>query len=301
MYQVSATAAQGENASSSGLEATKESAPAAPELDAEKIDYCLPSKLDLKIGDVIKVQTNMGWEMVTVKATRKSGKLDIQFGDGEYMRSVLPRIFRDPTHGAIQSRDGISSAAEVAVASPAASIAKGLNCSPSSRKSAEGAKRDSAANGAKDSSPKATGQIRPTSLFGEVEPVIGGGYAVAEQHCRRDSAKVEDKPDGVMPPLLVNGRSGSRKDAPGSSGNLPSTAPADCMLAVAGAPGAPPGDAAAHQNGFLAARLQNQLQELVNVRPLITRRDTDCAVGAKKMFPSPDRQCYRRHTSVGER
>lgn len=50
---------------------------------------------EVQVGDVIKVQTNMGWEIVTVRAKRTTGKLDIQFKDGEYMRSVLPRILRD--------------------------------------------------------------------------------------------------------------------------------------------------------------------------------------------------------------
>eukprot|EP00933_Yihiella_yeosuensis_P075583 TRINITY_DN8501_c0_g1_i1.p1 TRINITY_DN8501_c0_g1~~TRINITY_DN8501_c0_g1_i1.p1 ORF type:complete len:467 (-),score=107.74 TRINITY_DN8501_c0_g1_i1:169-1497(-) len=50
---------------------------------------------EVQVGDVIKVQTNLGWEIVTVRAKRSTGKLDIQFKDGEFMRSVLPRICRD--------------------------------------------------------------------------------------------------------------------------------------------------------------------------------------------------------------
>lgn len=50
---------------------------------------------DVQVNDVIKVQTNLGWENVTVKAKRTNGKIDIQFKDGEYMRSVLPRILRE--------------------------------------------------------------------------------------------------------------------------------------------------------------------------------------------------------------
>jgi len=49
----------------------------------------------VQVGDVIKVQTNLGWESVTVRAKRTNGKIDIQFKDGEYMRSVLPRILRE--------------------------------------------------------------------------------------------------------------------------------------------------------------------------------------------------------------
>eukprot|EP00435_Cladocopium_sp_Y103_P038058 s878_g10.t1 len=51
--------------------------------------------MDVQVGDVIRVQTNLGWESVTVRAKRQgTGKIDIQFKDGEYMRSVMPRILR---------------------------------------------------------------------------------------------------------------------------------------------------------------------------------------------------------------
>ncbi|CAE7192171.1 Ttll6a [Symbiodinium pilosum] len=52
--------------------------------------------VDVQVGDVIKVQTNLGWETVTVRAKRPgTGKIDIQFKDGEYMRAVMPRILRN--------------------------------------------------------------------------------------------------------------------------------------------------------------------------------------------------------------
>jgi len=51
---------------------------------------------EVQVGDVIKVQTNLGWEFVTVRSKRNTGKIDIQFKDGEYMRSVLPRILKEP-------------------------------------------------------------------------------------------------------------------------------------------------------------------------------------------------------------
>lgn len=52
-------------------------------------------RFDVQVGDVIKVQTNLGWEAVTVTAKRVNGKLDIEFKDGEHMRSVLPRILKE--------------------------------------------------------------------------------------------------------------------------------------------------------------------------------------------------------------
>lgn len=62
-----------------------------------------PPRPDVQVGDVIKVQTNLGWESVTVRAKRTNGKVDIQFKDGEYMRSVLPRILRQHTSVASSS------------------------------------------------------------------------------------------------------------------------------------------------------------------------------------------------------
>jgi len=55
------------------------------------------ARSEIKVGDVIKVQTNLGWESVIVKAKRTNGKMDILFRDGEYMRSVLPRVLREPS------------------------------------------------------------------------------------------------------------------------------------------------------------------------------------------------------------
>eukprot|EP00403_Amphidinium_massartii_P016318 CAMPEP_0178415868 /NCGR_PEP_ID=MMETSP0689_2-20121128/23771_1 /TAXON_ID=160604 /ORGANISM="Amphidinium massartii, Strain CS-259" /LENGTH=937 /DNA_ID=CAMNT_0020037197 /DNA_START=38 /DNA_END=2847 /DNA_ORIENTATION=+ len=52
-------------------------------------------RFEVKVGDVIKVETTLGWEKVVVKAKRNNGKIDIQFKDGEYMRAVLPRIMRE--------------------------------------------------------------------------------------------------------------------------------------------------------------------------------------------------------------
>ncbi len=45
-------------------------------------------------GDIIKVQTNLGWEKVTVKKKHPNGKLDILFADGELMIHVMPRILK---------------------------------------------------------------------------------------------------------------------------------------------------------------------------------------------------------------
>ncbi|CAJ1427848.1 unnamed protein product [Effrenium voratum] len=67
-----------------------EEAPPAAEKRTQANRY-----IDVQVGDVIRVQTNLGWETVTVRAKRQgTGKIDIQFKDGEYMRSVMPRILR---------------------------------------------------------------------------------------------------------------------------------------------------------------------------------------------------------------
>ncbi|CAE7883044.1 Ttll6a [Symbiodinium sp. KB8] len=84
-----------------GEETASTGAPLAPEEPPEKTAQ--PEKrnhtnryVDVQVGDIIKVQTNLGWETVTVRAKRPgTGKIDIQFKDGEYMRAVMPRILRN--------------------------------------------------------------------------------------------------------------------------------------------------------------------------------------------------------------
>eukprot|EP00434_Breviolum_minutum_P039282 symbB.v1.2.034879.t1/scaffold4581.1/size37751/3 len=52
---------------------------------------------------MVRVQTNLGWETVTVRAKRPgTGKIDIQFKDGEYMRAVMPRILRNAEGQAVK-------------------------------------------------------------------------------------------------------------------------------------------------------------------------------------------------------
>lgn len=51
-------------------------------------------RVDAEVGDRVKVQTNLGWEQVTVRWRYPNGKFDIEFEDGEMMREVLPRILR---------------------------------------------------------------------------------------------------------------------------------------------------------------------------------------------------------------
>lgn len=50
-----------------------------------------------RVGEVVKVQTNLGWENVIVKRKYLNGKYNILFEDGEMMLEVMPRIFR-PSH-----------------------------------------------------------------------------------------------------------------------------------------------------------------------------------------------------------
>merc|ERR1719379_3101212 len=53
---------------------------------------------DVEIGEMVKVQTNLGWELVTIMKKYENGRLDIQFEDGELMREAMPRILkRTPT------------------------------------------------------------------------------------------------------------------------------------------------------------------------------------------------------------
>mmetsp|Transcript_9425 Transcript_9425/g.23908 ORF Transcript_9425/g.23908 Transcript_9425/m.23908 type:complete len:488 (-) Transcript_9425:18-1481(-) len=52
---------------------------------------------DVLVGEVVRVQTNLGWERVVVRRKHSSGRVDIQFEDGELMRQVLPRILKATT------------------------------------------------------------------------------------------------------------------------------------------------------------------------------------------------------------
>ncbi|CAD7950498.1 unnamed protein product [Amoebophrya sp. A120] len=46
----------------------------------------------LKMGDVVQVLTNLGWEKVVVRRKLENGRLDILFQDGETMHDVMPRL-----------------------------------------------------------------------------------------------------------------------------------------------------------------------------------------------------------------
>jgi hypothetical protein len=54
-----------------------------------------PLRPEVRVGDFVKVQTNLGWESVVIRLKRANGRVDIQFKDGEYMRSVMPRILKE--------------------------------------------------------------------------------------------------------------------------------------------------------------------------------------------------------------
>lgn len=62
--------------------------------EAELRPQLMPRQ-EVRVGDVVKVQTNLGWETVIVRVKRANGRVDIQFKDGEYMRSVMPRILKE--------------------------------------------------------------------------------------------------------------------------------------------------------------------------------------------------------------
>ncbi|CAK9023953.1 Probable beta-tubulin polyglutamylase (Tubulin-tyrosine ligase family protein 6A) [Durusdinium trenchii] len=81
-----------------GKEEEKDEAPGTSEVPgpAEQRRSHSNRYIDVQVGDLIRVQTNLGWETVTVRAKRPgTGKIDIQFKDGEYMRAVMPRILRN--------------------------------------------------------------------------------------------------------------------------------------------------------------------------------------------------------------
>lgn len=88
--------AEGATAPAAEKAATADAGAAAAVTDEPKPARSNHGRPEVFVGDIIKVQTNLGWESVVVKAKRGHGKLDIQFRDGELMRSVLPRILQEP-------------------------------------------------------------------------------------------------------------------------------------------------------------------------------------------------------------
>lgn len=147
----------------------------------------------VQIGDVIKVQTNIGWELVTVRVKRTNGKLDIQFKDGEYMRSVMPRILRDSAGEATineavdMASVRLASVPNSPAASPQGAMLRPGGPSRPPRPAAAGGERGLEGAGCADEDGKHPYRIHKgpqSSGSGNLQSVFGAGSAVIMSHLR---------------------------------------------------------------------------------------------------------------------
>lgn len=213
---------------------------------------------EVQVGDTIKVQTNLGWETVTVRAKRNTGKIDIQFKDGEYMRSVLPRILKEPFPQEAGSSEppsigeaATSSQVNTSRQNPASSNASSSSAVSTALHKAAG--RSSAAVARGPSWP-------PTLPLGGMTQVAGaGGSGLTEAQ----SGRVSPGPTGRIPEGL-----------PASSPQPPSLLPSD-----SGSHGeTDPLDLSLHRP--LAARSPTQVQPLSGTTEDRAGDETSAAAGS---------------------
>mmetsp|Transcript_55721 Transcript_55721/g.129963 ORF Transcript_55721/g.129963 Transcript_55721/m.129963 type:complete len:888 (-) Transcript_55721:62-2725(-) len=222
--------------------------------------------VDVQVGDVIKVQTNLGWELVTVRAKRPgTGKIDIQFKDGEYMRAVMPRILRNGEGQPVKEAEGQGQGQ--AQASPAP-----LPSPPSGR-----------THRGQGGSSAPTAPV-PTSTTGAVPQKLAGysrGGSSPAGNARGHPLPAGEECNSELPTVaaqdalvgaLLEGCGVEAKDArdslagyavPGGDG-LPSPSASTMSAPGRGGRSVPPLGSRAP-----AVRLKQQLQQLISARPII--------------------------------
>lgn len=166
-------------------------------------------RFDVQVGDMIKVQTNLGWEHVTVTAKRVNGKLDIEFKDGEHMRSVLPRILKEDPEPKSSVADSPASRAASRLPSPPAtssSAASTGRTAPPDRSPVRGGVAPAAAAAA--AALEAPGSRSP-----------GGPERAPE---RLPSKSLQEKADG-LPAGLAGGSAGHFGGSGKTGGSSPRT------------------------------------------------------------------------------
>jgi len=252
---------------------------------------------EVHLGDVVKVQTNLGWESVVVKAKRTNGKIDIQFKDGEYMRSVLPRILREPEQKEGDPHKHEQDRHHVPLASP----------SPRGPSGKEEATPDCGTVG------KIVGGTSVGSLSAASGILASAVSAIASSVVSMDinsSSSQDIKVDDILTPLSsITSDGGSlaqhrchRNRAPNAVPAGPSDAPAFAGLPQAQPaasvgrgmrmpPTNPSGATVVHK--VHEVRLRNQLQQLISVRPIVTKRNK--GTHETDLLKSP-RSGARRHT-----
>lgn len=260
-----------------------------------------PPRPEVHVGDVVKVQTNLGWESVVVKAKRTNGKIDIQFKDGEYMRSVLPRILREPApeqkevdsqkHDQTRGKHDQTSSPR----GPSAKEEPPQGCGPPGK----------IAGGTSAASFSSASNV----IASAVNTLAGTMSGLDVNACSSppEDAKVEEvfvplsslASDGSMPQHPRNHRNRAPNpslgagsgDPPGFSG-LPPAPPLANISRGLRMPQAS-SSAAPVVHKVHEVRLRNQLQQLISVRPIVTKRNK--GIQETDGLKSP-RSAARRHT-----
>lgn len=274
-------------------------AEAQGQVEDEQEPQSRPHRGEVQVGDIIKVQTNLGWEAVTVRSKRSNGKIDIQFKDGEYMRSVMPRVLRDSNGMPIvlETADSAVSAAQLAGSSATRSRASTKPPAPAALSAAgpraasmppgQGLRVDARADEAGGS------ELPAASLPSSVEEALACLDATLSSQLRgRRGTGQSGAGRGGLPLWMPVSNELLPMAAPGQSRGIP-RGPGPGT----GVPGAVPDGNRAQE-----VRLRSHLQHLINVRPIIARRgassgrlgESDSSPVKVGVPPSP-RQGSRRH------
>mmetsp|Transcript_92094 Transcript_92094/g.204438 ORF Transcript_92094/g.204438 Transcript_92094/m.204438 type:complete len:907 (-) Transcript_92094:236-2956(-) len=283
--------------------------PQAQMLPSQPARHCLP-RPEVQVGDIIRVQTNLGWESVTVRAKRTNGKIDIQFKDGEYMRSVLPRILREQSG---EAKEGDSET------SGGASPATGGALVPAT---GSGASMGAGGAGTHAHSRGSQGGPLPGGDDGGVATAYPGGSATtveealatldaqlsAQIRARRGRAAQSMPREADNSVLGIVPLQGSPNGGGGGARSSNTVVRNGAMnISVQPAPGGVPVSMMPASSINQGARLRHQLQQLVSVRPLLSRRVTgDGAPGlavtaAAECGPATQRQRSPRADKVDSR
>lgn len=300
--------------SSGLLEEKKDAAVKSESKSQSSSSHSRNRRPDVEIGDIVKVQTNLGWEAVVVAKKYDNGKLDIKFEDGETMREVMPRILKRqpqaqssderrpssagaPLEGNSQSNRETSSShapkrpdgagpldtnGRAGARSPPpppppnSDRGAGKRPQPSFVSQAVAALRAQQALG----SESPTGSAATEEFNGSSSPRSGGGSAHGS--ATRTGSHPPNQPRDALtqfdrqlskrikqalgdPSLAAMRQQLSQAGIPAGAGSLPLSVQGAGAAAAPTDPRSPAGRAA-------EARLRQQLNQLIHVRPILARR-----------------------------
>lgn len=125
-------------------------------------------RIQVNAGEVVKVQTNMGWEWVKVCNKYSDGRTDIMFLDGEMMHKVYPRVLRAVPGDQRPTFPSTDPSPKPASKSPV--------MKPASEPALNGVARSStqSTSASSDSKPPPIGKPRPAEWVREEAPRVGG-------------------------------------------------------------------------------------------------------------------------------